>query len=81
MITTSLVDSLTLVECEAIQLWNLSADLQRIKRCYIRTGTGADELRDDLDLLAEMTESPAIATRARKLMSDIDRQWPHMAVA
>lgn len=81
MITASLVDGLSLVECEAIALWNASVELQRIKRCYVRTGTGADELRDDLDLIAELTECSAIATRARKLMADIDRQWPHMAVA
>jgi hypothetical protein len=76
-----LVDTLSLVECEAISLWNISVELQRIKRCYVRSGTGADELRDELDMIAELTESPAIATRARRLIADIDRQWPHMAVA
>ena len=81
MITTSSVDGLSLVQQEARCLWVLSADFARIKRDHIRTGTGADEIRDELDLLAEMTECSAIAGRARKLIADIDRQWPHVAVA
>jgi hypothetical protein len=59
----------------------LSGRLEQIRRVHIRTGTGAAELRDDLDLLAEMATCRSVAAAARRRIADIDRQWPHMAVA
>ena len=68
-------------EIETSHLFMLANDVRAVRTSHCRTGMGAAELRDDLDLLAEMATCQAVARRARRLIADIDRQWPHLAVA
>jgi hypothetical protein len=72
----SLHDENIVLHSEARFLWKLSRELSDIKTRYCRSGTGCDELRDELDLLAEMTTCQAVARQARAMIADIDTRWP-----
>jgi hypothetical protein len=77
----SLLDEKTLRELETARLWDLRQDLRKVRTDHLWSGEGAFEVRDELDLLASMGTCPAVVRHARKAIAEIDRTWPHVAVA
>lgn len=77
----SLIDEKTVTEMEAGRLWELQQELREIRTERPWTGEGVDEVRDEFDLLVTMGTCPAVVRQARKALVEIDRAWPHVAVA
>jgi len=66
----------TFLEAEARYVWSLQQDLAEVKRCFCRSGTGSNEIREELQDIIAVTESPLIKKRAQAVIDEIDRQWP-----
>lgn len=72
------------VWAEARMYWLLSRAVAEEQRCptdETDTPTNIVETRDELDTLAEMSDSPAIIRMARARIADIDMRWPTAKVA
>ncbi|UXS23127.1 hypothetical protein [Agrobacterium tumefaciens] len=70
------VEETTFLEAEVCYIWRLQQDLAEVKRCFCRTGEGSTEIREELEDIISVSESPIIKKRAQAVIDEIDRHWP-----
>lgn len=70
------VDEISFLETQSQYLWRLQKDLADVKRRFCRTGEGSTEIREELEDLIAVSDSPVIIKKAQLVIDEIDRHWP-----